>query len=66
MMKRNWMVLGTMFASTAVMAHPGEHADFHAWEAFVHFVSNPDHVGILVGVALLVAAALVWSTARGR
>ncbi len=36
-------------AAGDVLAHPGSHAEFGGWEQVAHFLSNPDHVGMLVG-----------------
>lgn len=48
------------------IAHPGSHGEVHGWDALVHFLTNPDHVGILVGGALVLAATVIWSALRGR
>lgn len=52
-------------AAGDVLAHPGSHAEFGSWEQVAHFLSNPDHIGIVTGVALLLAT-VVWSAVRGR
>lgn len=47
-------------------AHPGSHAEFSGWESVSHFLSSPTHAGLATGVALVLAATLIWSAKRGR
>jgi hydrogenase/urease accessory protein HupE len=54
-----------LVAGNAV-AHPGSHGEIHGWDMVVHFLTNPDHVGVIVGGALALAAMVIWSAVRGR
>ena len=58
--------LPVVLVSTPVMAHVGEHAGMQGWEGVVHFMTQPNHLGILLGAALAVAAAVIWGALRRR
>ena len=47
-----------------VAAHPGSHAAFTGWEQVTHFISNPDHVAMLMAGMVVLSAVIVWSVGR--
>ena len=47
-----------------VAAHNGSHAAFTGWEQVTHFISNPDHVAIIMAGMVALAAVVVWSAVR--
>ena len=47
-----------------VAAHSGSHAAFTGWEQVTHFISNPDHVAMLMAGMVVLSAVIVWSVGR--
>jgi hypothetical protein len=41
-----------LFAPTSALAHPGDHGVFSPWAMLAHLVSEPDHIALIVAVAV--------------
>lgn len=47
-----------------VAAHPGSHAAFTGWEQVTHFISQPDHISMVIAGMLALAVVVVWNVVR--
>ncbi len=45
-------------------AHPGYHGDLQSWDKLLHFISQPDHVNMIVTGAFMLIGAVIWSVVR--
>ena len=63
-MKRFFTVLTLL--PTAAFAHAGDHGHGGFWTNLRHLITEPDHVAMLIGAALLVAVVIYMRKGRSE
>lgn len=53
-------------ASTAAIAHPGPHHDHGIIRGLLHAIGEPDHLGAILAVALMVAVIAIATGFRAN
>ena len=59
-------IIALVLLPTSAFAHAGDHAHGGFWTNLRHLISEPDHVAMLIGAALLVAVVIYLRKGRSQ